>query len=209
MAQLVAIALAAAAGPPALADEAAYAKPAKPAEASSPEARKDDSPGGYINMFATLAFGDGLRFNNPFRLETQLGADAASLSLTPAYVDLGANMTFGLPSRVQHGASVHFGTSLSGVSQTFLNASYILDYHGFAAWMLHARIGPTFLLSPDINVGGELAGGFSYFVTGALGLTSELAFDLFYGAGTLERDYTVVPTLSLQLGIIVDFEVLP
>ena len=43
----------------------------------------------------------------------------------------------------------------------------------------------------------------------ALGLTSELAFDLFYGAGTLERDYTVVPTLSLQLGVIVDFEVLP
>ncbi|MFO0616529.1 MAG: hypothetical protein U0414_28305 [Polyangiaceae bacterium] len=90
-----------------------------------------------------------------------------------------------------------------------MNVSYILDYRGFASWMVHARIGPTFILSPDLNAGGELAAGFSYFFTGALGLTSEVAFDLFYGAGTLERDYSVIPTLSAQLGVIVDFEVLP
>jgi hypothetical protein len=99
--------------------------------------------------------------------------------------------------------------SLAGVRQAYVNLSYVLDYHRFAPWMVHARIGPTILLSPDINVGGELASGFSYFFTGALGLTSEVALDVFYGAGTLERTYTVVPTLSAQLGVIVDFEVLP
>lgn len=173
------------------------------------EAPTEDSPSGYLNLFSTLGFGDGLRFNNPYRLDTVLGSDAASLSLTPAFMDLSANMTFGLPTRVQHGASVHVGFSLAGTSQVYVNASYVLDYHRYAPWMVHARIGPTFLLSPDINGGGEIAAGFSYFFTGALGLTSEVAFDLFYGAGTLERNYSVVPILSAQLGIIVDFEVLP
>ena len=203
-----AIVIAAAIARDARADDAAPASNADAKELAKAEP-KEESPSGYLNLFATLGFGGGFRFNNPYRLATQLGADAASVSLSPGFVDFSGNMTFGLPTNVQHGGSVHAGAALGGVPQAYMNVSYILDYHRYAAWMFHARIGPTILLSPDINVGGELASGFSWLFTGALGLTGELAFDLFYGAGTLERTYSVVPIVSAQLGVIVDFEVLP
>ncbi|MFO0616530.1 MAG: hypothetical protein U0414_28310 [Polyangiaceae bacterium] len=94
---LVAIALSASFGRSALAADAEVKPPAS------------EAPSGYLNLFSTLSFGEGLRFNNPYRLATELGADAESLSLTPAYADLGANITFGLPRGLQHGASVHAG----------------------------------------------------------------------------------------------------
>jgi hypothetical protein len=169
----------------------------------------DESPGGYAQIFGALSFGKGLRFNNPYRLATELGSDAQSLSLTAAYVDFAAAMSFGAPRGFQHGGVIHAGTGLEGVGQAYLSASYELLYRRHAEWMFTARAGPVFVFAPDINTGGELATGFSYFVTGGLGLTSELAFDLFYGAATLDKTYTVTPTLSLQLGVIVDFEVLP
>ena len=43
----------------------------------------------YWHSFATLALGDGLRFNNPYRLSTPLGKTPESVSLTAAYYDLG------------------------------------------------------------------------------------------------------------------------
>ena len=55
----------------------------------------------------------------------------------------------------------------------------------------------------------EVGSGFSYFFTSGLGLTSELSFDLFYGAATLDSQYSAVPVLSLSLGVVVDYEVLP
>ncbi len=160
-------------------------------------------------LFATLSFGKGLRFNNPYRLATELGSDASSLSVTAAYVDFGANATFGAPRGLQHGVAVHAGVSMEGVRQAYLSGSYELAFRRYASWMVHARLGPSILLSPDVNVGGEIASGFSGFVTGGLGFTSELSFDLFYGAATLDRKYTTIPVLSLQIGVIADLELLP
>ncbi len=167
------------------------------------------SPDAYANLFGAISFGDGLRFNNPYRLHTELGSTARSVSLTAPYVDFAGAVTFGKPDSIQHGAALHAGVSTSGPEQTFLSLSYLAAYRAGRSFMVYGRIGPDVLLSPDPNVGGELAGSFSYFFTGALGLTSELAFDLFYGAGTLDKNYTVYPILSGQLGIIVNYEVLP
>jgi hypothetical protein len=44
--------------------------------------RLDWEPGGAAQLAAALFFGRGLRFNNPYRLSTQLGDTAESLSLT-------------------------------------------------------------------------------------------------------------------------------
>jgi len=169
----------------------------------------EPKPGVYAQLFGTMSFGKGLRFNNPYRLATELGQDAQSLSLTSAYVDFGANASFGPPRGFQHGVSLHAGVSMEGVRQGYLSGSYELVFRRYAPWMVHARLGPSVLVSPDVNVGGELAAGFSGFVTGGLGFTSELAFDLFYGAATLDRKVTTIPVLSLQIGVIADFEVLP
>lgn len=166
-------------------------------------------PEGYANLFGAMAFGGGFRFNNPYRLHTQLGPTASSVSTTAPYVDFAAAITFGSPNGLQHGGALHTGVSMSGPQQTYLSLTYLAAYRAGKPFLVYGRVGPTMLLSPDVNLGGELAGSFSYFFTGALGLTSELAFDLFYGAATLDKKYSVYPILSGQLGIIVNYEVLP
>ncbi|MFO0555277.1 MAG: hypothetical protein U0271_43270 [Polyangiaceae bacterium] len=75
--------------------------------------------------------------------------------------------------------------------------------------MLYARLGLPILLAPDPNVGGEIAASVSYFFTSGIGLTSEVAFDLFYGAATLDTQYSVIPILFFQFGLVADYEFLP
>lgn len=163
----------------------------------------------YARFFGTFAAGKGLRFNNPYRLDTQLGEEATSASLTAAYLDAGLNLTFGDPDGFQHGASVHVGGAVEGVTQPFVTPGYVLAYRASLPALFYARAGLPILLAPDPNVGGEIAASGSYFFTSGLGLTSELAFDLFYGAATLDAKYSVIPVLSLSLGVIVDYEFLP
>jgi hypothetical protein len=167
------------------------------------------APGPYARVFTTLAAGRGARFNNPFRLPTQLGARPESLSLTAPYVDVGLGLGFGDPFGWQHGPNVHAAFATSGVPQGSLAASYMVLHRGSSPLLSYGRAGVVLLTAPDVNMGGEIAAGLSAFFTGALGATAEVVGDLFYGAGTYETRYTVVPVVSLQLGLMVDLEVLP
>ena len=58
-----------------------------------PEPDPFASKPGYVQLFLTSFFGDGLRFNNPYRLATPLGDNAESLSRTAPYVDIGLAAT--------------------------------------------------------------------------------------------------------------------
>ena len=162
----------------------------------------------HYRGLATLGFGGGMRFNNPYRLQSQLGDDAESLSLTAPYVDLGLGLAFGPPDGLQHGAAVHLSASLSGVGQQVVTPSYQALYRP-DRWMFYGRFGSPFIVSPDPNLGFELAGGLAFFLTGTLGLNAEIVGDLFYGAATRDAQYTVYPILSAQLGVAVDLEALP
>jgi hypothetical protein len=166
-------------------------------------------PTGYVHLLGSAMLGEGIRFNNPYRLRTELGDGGESLSLTSAYVDLGAGVAFGAPDGVQNGAVLRFSAALSGVDQTTLTPSYLLTYRGPRPILLSGRVGVPILMTPDANVGGELALGLAYFVTAGLGLCTELVGDLFYGASTREARYTVYPILSTQFGVTIDYEVLP
>lgn len=166
-------------------------------------------PTGYARVVGTLAFGDGLRFNNPYRLSTQLGQTAESLSLTSAYIDLGAGFALGPPNGLQHGAALRFSAALSGVSQQVLTPSYFVAVHGPRRTLAFGRAGTPILLSPDAGVGAELGAGIGYFLTAKVGLFGEVVGDLFYGAGTFDVKYAVYPVLSAQLGLIIDAEILP
>jgi hypothetical protein len=160
-------------------------------------------------FFGALSVGKGLRFNNPYRLESVLGDDARSVSATATYVDGSAAFAHGPADGLQHGAQLHLGAAVEGVRQPFLSASYLLALRVSDAWLLYGRIGPSFLLAPDPNAGGELALSASWFFTQGLGLTSEIVGNLYYGAATLERQTSVVPIASFQAGIIADYELLP
>ena len=148
-----------------------------------------------VRILGSFEIGRGVRFNNPYRLATQLGEDARSVSLTATYADLGLGLAFGPPDGLQHGAAVH--------------ASYLVAYRGPRAFMVYGRLGPSFVLTPDPTIGGEVAGGFAWFLTGKIAIAGELVFDLYYGAGTYDVGIATYPILSGQLGLLIDHEILP
>ena len=113
-------------------------------------------------------------------------------------------MACGEPYGLQHGLAVHFSISLEGVAQQTLSWSYLLLRRS-GSWLGYGRIGNVALTAPDANLGGELALGGAYFLTGGAGLTAELVGNLFYGAGTYDVSVTTVPTLSFTGGIIIDY----
>lgn len=185
------------------------------ARASSPEAAPASAAasarerGTYAETFASVGIGRGLRFNNPFRLETQLGDDAQSLSLTASYLDFGVGAAFGDPNGFRHGAALHVSIALASVTQEVVTPAYVLLYPLGRDFVVSARGGLPIVLEPDLGAGVELAAGLIWFVTAGAGLHAELIGDLFFGAATWERDPSVIPVASLQLGAWFEYEVLP
>lgn len=165
--------------------------------------------GTYVHGFSELMLGRGLRFNNPFRLGDVLGDDAESLSLTATYLDLGAGVLFGPPDGLQHGGAISLSVALEGVAQEVLSVSYTTGLRLDPAWSLRARAGVPLVMEPDFNAGAELGAGVTYLFTGGVGIAAELVGSWFYGAAVWDRGATAIPLLSLELGLFLDYEVLP
>jgi hypothetical protein len=163
---------------------------------------------GYVQLFATSLFGDGLRFNNPYRLETILGKNAMSVSRTAAYVDLGLAATLGNPTGFQHGLAVRLSLAVEGVPQGVLAPSYFL-WHRWRSLAAYARASVPIVLTPSVTMGLEGGLGGVWFFRSGIGVTAELVGDVFYGAGTREVAIPAYPVLSGQLGLMIAYEVLP
>jgi hypothetical protein len=166
-------------------------------------------PETYVHTFGSVAVGRGLRFNNPYRLRTVLGEDAESLSLSATYVDLGLGAALGNPRGLQHGGVAHVSLATDGITQEVASLSYQALRPLGSRWLVSARGGVPLVLEPDLNAGLELAGGGALLLGGGVGLAGELVFSLFYGAATLDKSASVIPLVSLQLGVWLDYEVLP
>jgi hypothetical protein len=194
---------------------AALALASGPALAEPTSTRREETEllapanGAYFHLLGALALGRGLRFNNPYRLATPLGSTPESLSLTSTYADLGVSATLGDPEGLQHGASAHMSVALAGVPQEVFTPSYMALYRLPPEFEVWGRAGLPLVLEPDLNVGFELAAGGAWLFTAGLGATAELVGDLFYGAATQDQSLTTIPILSLQIGVLVDYEVLP
>ena len=118
-------------------------------------------------------------------------------------------MHLGDENGLQHGIVGHLSVALEGVRQEVLSFSYVA-LHPFARDFLgYARAGFPIVLEPDRGGGFELAAGGVYFARAGLGFTAELVSSLFVGAGTRESEQTLIPILSLQAGVWLDYEVLP
>jgi hypothetical protein len=184
--------------------------PAQDAPPAPPEpARTPRSTSGYQHWLGGMYLGRGLRFNNPYRLRTELGSDARSLSLGATYLDLHAGRTFSSPDGFEHGLAVHLSIATDGIRQEVVTPSYLL-VHRFGPRVLgYARAGFPIVLEPDASVGLESGLGSAYFLTANLGIGAEVDFSLFYGAATIDRAVTVIPVASLALGVFFDWEHLP
>jgi hypothetical protein len=163
----------------------------------------------YVHTFGFVGMGRGLRFNNPYRLSTVLGDDAESLSLSATYVDLAVGATLGDAYGLQHGAVAHLSIATDGITQEVLSLSYLMLYPLGPRFLATARGGVPVVLEPDLNAGFELGLGGAFLLSAAFGVSAELVGNVFYGAATLERSVTVIPMLSFQAGLWVDYEVLP
>ena len=189
---------------------AALASPALAAdETSEPPARLPSVRRPWsMSVFATAFVGDGLRFNNPFRLATQLGSDARSVSRTASYADVGAALALGDPASASHGLALRASVAVEGVPQAVLTPSYVL-FRRWNAWAAYGRAGLPVVVTPDPTWGVEGAAGGVWFVRAGIGLAAELVGDLFYGAGTREVATPAYPVLSGQAGVWLSWEAWP
>ena len=164
----------------------------------------------YWHGFGSLSLGKGLRFNNPYRLATPLGDTPESLSFSAAYYDLALGLVRGPARGFAHGGVAHLSIAAQGIPQQVLSLSYTaLTRLDDGRTLLLGRAGVPITLSPDLSCGFEAALGAAYMLSAGLGVQSEMAFSLYYGAATQERSVTTIPVLSLQLGLFIDYEVLP
>lgn len=173
-------------------------------ESHAPTARKS----GWVDVFATAFVGDGLRFNNPYRLSTILGSDAQSLSRTAVYADLGGALVLGDPLTLAHGLSLRASISMEGVPQAVMTPAY-LAFHRWGPWSVYGRVGPSIVLTPDTTWGIEGGAGGVWFPRAGIGLAAELVGDLFYGAGTHDVQVATYPVMSAQAGLWLSWEALP
>ncbi len=164
----------------------------------------------YWHGFGSLSLGKGLRFNNPYRLATPLGDTAESVSLSAAYYDLALGVVRGPARGLAHGAVLHLSIAAQGIPQEVLSVSYTaLERLDDGRVLLFGRAGIPITLAPDLSGGLEVGLGAAYMISAGLGVQSELVGSLYYGAATQDRSVTTIPVLSAQLGVFIDYEVLP
>ena len=195
-----------------LAPHAAQAQAVSAPEPRGQERYRTPIPGAlaYWHGFGSLSLGKGLRFNNPYRLATPLGDTPESLSTSATYYDLGLGFVRGPARGLSHGAVLHLSIAAQGIPQEVLSVSYTaLERLDNGRTMLFGRAGIPIILEPDLSGGLEAALGAAYMISAGLGIQGELIGSLYYGAATQERSVTTIPVLSAQLGLFIDYEVLP
>lgn len=163
----------------------------------------------YAHLLGNAALGRSLRFNNPFRLAEPLGSSPESVSMAAGYLDLGIAAFLGLPWGAQHGLWLHSSIAITGIDQSVLAPTYAFLWRKNQGNSLYSRIGPSIVIGPDSNVGAELTIGGVYMFSGLFGVNAELIGTAYYGAATRQVAATLVPLLSLQVGVVFDLEVLP
>jgi hypothetical protein len=179
------------------------------AEVASERSRTGSEVQDIIHVWGALATGQGLRLNNPYRLQTQLGTTAESLSLTAPYAEACTGVLLGNPYGFQQGPALNFSVALVGVPQQVLAPGYMLLSRVSRRWGLWVRAALPVIIQPDVNLGLDLALGGGFRVLAGFGLFGEVVASVFEGAATDQRQATLIPVVSLQAGLSTHYEVLP
>ncbi len=180
---------------------------------AGPARASDDAWGprkpGWSDLVLTAFAGDGIRFNNPYRLATVLGSQAQShLSRTATYADVGLTWLWSDPTRLAAGVALRTSFALEGVGQAVMTPSFLL-LRRWSTLALYGRAGVPLVLTPDVSWGLEGGAGAVWFFSAGVGLAAELVGDVFYGAGTREVAVPAYPVLSGQGGLWLSWEALP
>jgi hypothetical protein len=185
------------------------AEESRAARADAPLPRTPLAVPSSYHLFTGIGFGGSLRFNNPYRLREQLGDTAESVSVPTPYFNARIGATIRGGGKLSHGAELDASFGLGGVPQEVLTPSYVALYHATPRWAARGRAGIPLVIEPDFNAGFEIAAGGVFFGTAAIGITLDLVGSLFFGAATVDTPRTAIPLLSLEIGVLYDYEVLP
>lgn len=180
-----------------------------PTTAQDPIGRAACSGICYLRSQIDAGVGKGLRFNNPFRLQTQLGSNAESLSLSAAYLDLRGVVLFGDPFGWHYGAAASVALAVQGVPQQVVTPAFTTGLPLSEAFWLNGFLGCPLVLGPDFNAGVEFGLEVSYWPRAGWGIYTGLAWDQFWGAATDESTAAAIPILAAQAGLSLQYELLP
>ena len=170
--------------------------------ASSASAQEVDGPQRY---FGALSTGAGLRLAR--------NVDFGQTALVPAYIDALAGYVlpggalrhgFGLGASIAYTDDGGYVEPVIALEQLVLMPAYLLRYELDLDWTVLAHAGVPIVVAGGPSCGLELAGALGYRFLAGFGGFAELGFDTFIGTST-----TFHPIATLELGVFIDYEVLP
>jgi hypothetical protein len=163
----------------------------------------------YVHTRLEAGVGRGLRLNNPYRLQTQLGSTAESLSATATYLDVRALAQLGDPAGWHHGLGFSAAVALQGLEQEVLTPAWVTSFAVSDWFWLSGHAGAPLVIRPDFNAGIELGAQACYWVRSGIGTYASVVWDQFWGAATDQTAASWIPIVALQAGVSLRYEVLP
>ncbi|MCB9635116.1 MAG: hypothetical protein H6721_23570 [Sandaracinus sp.] len=215
--------------------EAASPTAAAPAEAATPVNQDDlppalrtraamddeplfatpvEAPRTPWRVLASVGFGTSIRLVKNLELQQERFA--------PAYLELRGAVALPQRGRVGHELSLAVTGNLSGdgsytsgidpMQQWVVSPGYAVRV-GFPAgavpdFVVRGRVGIPVVLTPDVTWGVEVDASFTYALLAGLGIYAEVGYGTFFGAEDRAGDLTVNPMIGLELGVMLDWEVL-
>lgn len=170
--------------------------------ASDASAESADGPERYLGA---LSSGAGLRLAR--------NVDFGQSVLVPAYIDVLAGYVlpggalrsgFGLGASIAYTDDGGYTEPVIALEQLVLMPAYLLRYELDLDWTVLAHAGVPIVVAGGPSFGLEVAGALGYRFLAGFGGFAELGFDTFIGTSK-----TFHPLVTLELGVFVDYEVLP
>jgi len=134
--------------------------------------------------------------------------------LAPAYLDLFAALVLPNSGGLQHGLGLTASIGLSAdggfyepvkaLSQVLVAPTYVLFSNLDADWLAFGHVGIPIGIAGGKTLGLDVGGALAYRVLAGLGFFAEISGVVFLG-----QEQRLYPMLACELGVMVDFEVLP
>lgn len=183
-----------------------------PGTDSGDSVEEDEGPPPVVmpwRILASVGGGATLRIVNDLTLsQGRLG---------PSFIDIAGSVVFPGAGRWRHGATLAISTNLNGegpgapdpngidsATQWTFTPSYLAYFRFGEDLVLTGRVGANLTASPYFVPGIEVSLGAVYLFTAGLGAYVEFSGNLAFGLAPEPS-----PTVSAEIGIMIDYEVLP
>jgi hypothetical protein len=179
---------------------------------SQEEADEEEGPAPEVmpmRILGSVGAGSMLRIINDLSLSQE--------RIGPSFLDIAGSYVFAGAGLFRHGATLAISTNLNGegppppddngidpVTQWTLTPSYLAYLRFNDDFVLSGRAGVNLTVAPYFVPGIEVSAGATYLFTAGLGAYAEVSANVSFGVAPEPS-----PTASVELGLMIDYEVLP